>query len=300
MKRGEHRRAASSSPHPLPSSVVGNVLFSFRLLLGNILFGIIRGSSHPGGARVSPGRLIKWPCKQTELEALLHVAANATIPVPKVYRSFQYHGELAIELEYLRGCKTIQDAWHDLSEQDKERIAEQVAGYIEDLRALQPTDKHRISSTDGGQCRDIRIGSVKLFRPFEDIPKFHNFIRGGMPIENAHTVFSHKVADIHDRRYSIRLTHGDLASLNNFVRDRNVAAVIDWECAGWYLEYWAYTQSHYNTVYKSDSHRILHQKITRYDEEPEALSFLLTRYHDERTLVQARGISKAYRSSLDC
>lgn len=257
---------------------MGTMLLSFRLWLGNLLYGVFQNSSRPGGARVSPRRLVKWPCKQSELEALLYVAAKTTVPASKVYRTYQYHGELAIEMEYFRGCKTVQDAWHELSDQEKERAAEQVARYIEQLRALQPPDKQKVSSTNGGRCRDIRVGTVKLFGPFDDISSFHRFIRGGIPIETAGTVFGDKVAEIHQRKYSIRFTHGDLASLNILMRNGRIAAIVDWECAGWYPEYWEFTKAHYNAVYQPEFHQMLDQKMTRYDEELVAERMLWERY----------------------
>nr|POE47192.1 hypothetical protein CFP56_00524 [Quercus suber] len=261
--------------HPVLPCVM---LLSSRIWLGNLLFSVIGSSDRPGGARISPGRLIKWPCQQTELEALLYVAANTTIPVPKVYRTYQYNGKLAIEMEYLRGCKTVQDSWTELLDQEKERAVEQVAGYIEQLRALQPSDKQRVPSTDGGCCRDIRVGTSKLFGPFADISKFHRFIRGGIPIESSHTVYSEKVAEIHTRDYGIRFTHGDLASLNILMRKGKVVALIDWECAGWYPEYWEYTKAYYNTVYQPEFHRMLDGKMVRYDDELEAERTLWERY----------------------
>ncbi|CZT14649.1 uncharacterized protein RCC_00621 [Ramularia collo-cygni] len=254
------------------------MLLSFRIWLGDIVFGVLGSSSRPGGARVCRRRLVKWPCKQNELDALLFVAANTSIPVPKIYRTYQHHGELAVEMEYLRGCKTVQDSWHELTDLEKETVAEQVAGYIEQLRALKSPSEQKVSSTNGGQCRDIRVGTVKLFGPFEDVPTFHHFIRGGIPIETTSTVFGDKVAKIHQRKYNIHFTHGDLASLNILVRNGEVAAIVDWECAGWYPEYWEYTKAHYNSVYQPEFHRLLDQKVTRYDEELAAERMLWERY----------------------
>lgn len=35
-------------------------------------------------------------------------------------------------------------------------------------------------------------------------------------------------------------THGDIAARNIIVRDRKIVAILDWEFAGWYPEYWDY------------------------------------------------------------
>lgn len=37
--------------------------------------------------------------------------------------------------------------------------------------------------TDGGACRDSRVGSVKRFGPFDDIAAFYDCARGGIALE---------------------------------------------------------------------------------------------------------------------
>ncbi|KAJ5719781.1 kinase-like protein [Penicillium malachiteum] len=44
--------------------------------------------------------------------------------------------------------------------------------------------------------------------------------------------------------WPLRLTHGDLSSLNILVRGDYIVGIIDWETAGWYPSYWEYTSAH--------------------------------------------------------
>jgi aminoglycoside phosphotransferase (APT) family kinase protein len=37
--------------------------------------------------------------------------------------------------------------------------------------------------------------------------------------------------------------HGDLAPQNIIVQEGKIVAIIDWETAGWFPEYWEYTQA---------------------------------------------------------
>jgi hypothetical protein len=46
----------------------------------------------------------------------------------------------------------------------------------------------------------------------------------------------------HERQ--IVLTHGDLLLRNILVRDAKVLAILDWEMAGYFPEYWEYVKSH--------------------------------------------------------
>lgn len=39
------------------------------------------------------------------------------------------------------------------------------------------------------------------------------------------------------------LTHGDLNPCNIMVRGDTVVGIIDWECSGWYPNYWEYTNA---------------------------------------------------------
>jgi len=46
-------------------------------------------------------------------------------------------------------------------------------------------------------------------------------------------------------QHKIVLTHGDLAARNILVRDARVVAIVDWEMAGFYPEYWGYIKTLY-------------------------------------------------------
>ncbi|KAM3422441.1 hypothetical protein BST61_g2789 [Cercospora zeina] len=213
-------------------------MLRIRLWLGEKIFGLV-GSV---GARVSPHRMIKWNCEEPELEALRFAAANTNIPVPRLYRMHRLNDQLALEMEFLSGCATLQDCWRNYTIQQKQAVVDEIGVFIKQLRKLEPPDPQRISSTSGGACRDIRVGTVRRFGPFADSAAFHR----------------------------ICFTHGDLAAINIFVRDAKVVAIIDWECAGWYPEYWEYTKAHYNSVYLPEFYEMLRQRVDRYDGELEA------------------------------
>lgn len=44
-------------------------------------------------------------------------------------------------------------------------------------------------------------------------------------------------------KHKVYFTHGDVSSSNILVRDGKVVSLVDWEMAGWFPEYWAYTTS---------------------------------------------------------
>jgi hypothetical protein len=128
----------------------------------------------------------------------------------------------------------------------------------------------KISATKGGACRDVRIGSSGLFGPFDNVASFHRCLRGGVESDSTCEVFGAKIDSVHSRSYSIRFTHRDLGVPNILIRDGKVVAIIDWECSGWYPEYWEYTKAHYNSVLVPELYEMLRQHIPRYDAESAA------------------------------
>nr|POF08136.1 hypothetical protein CFP56_62716 [Quercus suber] len=245
------------------------MLLAVRLWIGQKVFGTVGDSDAPVGVRVSTRRMIKWRCQEPELEGHLYAAAHTSIPVPKLYKVHRYRGRLALEMEYFRGCDTLQRRWHSFSTQQKRAAVDQVSGYIQQLRALAPPDPRRISSAHDGACCDVRVASAKRFGPFVDSHAFHQCLRAGTSDEAGRAMFGDEVLRIHARTYQACFTHGDLGAQNILVRDGRVAAIVDWECAGWYPEYWEYTKAHYNHVFLPEFYEMLRRVVKRYDEELE-------------------------------
>lgn len=245
------------------------MFFALRLWLGQHLCGVLGDSQFPAGYRISSKRAVKWPCETPELDGQRFALTNTLLPVPRIYQARTWRGHLAIEMEYIPYCTTIQQCWRTLSSEEKQGIVRQVSGYIQQLRSLKPPPDlgTRVSATGGGACRDIRISSSKLCGPYDDITQFHRCLRGGVELDNTREIFGEKVADVHNRPYGIRFTHGDLGVQNILVRDSKVVAIIDWECSGWYPEYWEYTKAHYNSALLPEFYEMLRQHIPRYDDE---------------------------------
>ncbi|KXT05649.1 hypothetical protein AC578_5629 [Pseudocercospora eumusae] len=243
------------------------MFLSLRIWLGRRPFGVIGDCNWPAGFLLSPSHLLNWPCEAPELEALRYVSENTTIPVPRIYGTHHWHGKLAIEMQFFKDCETLNVAWRHLTSEQRREIVTEVAGYVAQLRALQPLNASKISSTLGGPCRDVRVGSVKLFGPFQDSDEFHQAIRGGVPSDNVKDIFGEQVASTHARKYETKFTHGDLGVQNILVRDGKVVAIIDWECSGWYPQYWEYTKAQYNRVLLPEFYEMLDEMIERYEEE---------------------------------
>nr|OQO26402.1 hypothetical protein B0A51_05588 [Rachicladosporium sp. CCFEE 5018] len=253
----------------IAAPATGGLWLSLRIKYGRWRYGFIGAGLNPSGFRVSKERFIKWPCKQPELEGHQYAAEHTDIPIPRVCRTYMWHGRLAIEMEYVAGCVTLAAVWWELTSKQRQHVVEQVADYIKALRALKPssTQGAKVSATSGGACRDVRVATMKTFGPFDDVSAFHRCLTGGVDDASVAKVFGEAVADIHARDYETRFTHGDLGVQNILIRSGKVVSIIDWECSGWYPEYWEYTKAHYNSVYCPDFYEMLRERIPRYDDE---------------------------------
>ncbi|KAF8531663.1 kinase-like domain-containing protein [Gautieria morchelliformis] len=54
------------------------------------------------------------------------------------------------------------------------------------------------------------------------------------------------------RTYATAFTHGDIAPRNILVKNKKIVAILDWESAGWYPEYWKYTRTSMANLYIPD------------------------------------------------
>jgi aminoglycoside phosphotransferase (APT) family kinase protein len=170
-------------------------------------------------------------------------------------------------MEWVEG-DTLAFVWSRnlLSTEEKQAIVRQVAGYINQLRSLEPPQKEIVASAELGPCLDGRVG-YRVFGPFTNHEEFHSLLRGHISLENSVQSFGEAVPRIHTRQYRTCFSHADLGTGNLIVRDRKIVAVIDWQFAGWYPEYWEYTKAHYGLYNMPDWYSGFENAVTRYDNE---------------------------------
>ncbi|KAB8277029.1 kinase-like domain-containing protein [Aspergillus minisclerotigenes] len=212
-----------------------------------------------------PDPINQGPCESAELQGLKYVAQHT--PVPKVHRTYSIDGRLYIEMEYIHGV-TLQELWtsHSLSPTEKQAIVKQVAACINELRLLKPPQEGVVASAELGRVDDARVG-YRSFGPFGNINDFHSFLRGPIPLKDCTKVLSESVPQCHTRQYRTYFTHADLCPRNIIIRDDKIAAIVDWQFAGWYPEYWEYTKAHYGLLNIPDWYSEFKNAVPRYDDE---------------------------------
>jgi len=108
---------------------------------------------------------------------------------------------------------------------------------------ISPPHSSIVVSMDYESCNDDRVASGP-FGPFMDHDAFHLFLRWGVVDEHPSIPALTQIAQAHKSyRHRTVLTHGDLVPRNILVRKGRIVGIIDWETAGWFPEYWEYTQA---------------------------------------------------------
>ncbi|PYI32684.1 kinase-like protein [Aspergillus indologenus CBS 114.80] len=189
--------------------------------------------------RVEENRVIKSGpnLRAHEAQTLRFVADNTTIPVPTVHET-RWEGSqvVAIVMDYMPG-KRLDEAWKTLDPGQKSSIARQLHSYLVQLRRLKGTYIGAVGH--GKACIGQRASVVG--GPFDSEQQFNTFILEDLvklPDVLQHYA-KHALTDNHE----IVFTHGDFAPRNILVEGDRVTAVLDWEDAGWYPEYWEYIKA---------------------------------------------------------
>lgn len=217
-----------------------------------------------------------------------YVAEHTSIPVPKIFNTHYYDDGLYIEMEYVRGM-SLQAAWchGHLSQDQKKHIITEVAGYIRQLRNLEPPREGIVASASLHEIRDHRVGPYG-FGPFTSHEEFHSYLRANITIEEWNEDLDPEVTKCHSRRYRSCFTHAHLAPWNIMVDNGKVSAIVDWKFGGWYPEYWEYTKAHYFPMDRPEWYDGLKNAMGGYDDELEAERYLWRRLENPQALLQGR------------
>ncbi|KAJ5434623.1 hypothetical protein N7491_005218 [Penicillium cf. griseofulvum] len=166
--------------------------------------------------------------QELEAENMRYVAENTTIPIPHVH-AIQAHdgGVKSILMDYIEG-RTLQDAWSSMIPSQKMSVAQELHGYIQQLRGLKYEHLGSFSHKNIYTRRSIYLDEYLFSRLTTSVP---DLVRNHMAIKQPEG--------------NMVFTHGDLAPRNILVDDHgHVTAVLDWEIAGWHPE-WCETVSAY-------------------------------------------------------
>ncbi|KAK5630049.1 hypothetical protein RRF57_005764 [Xylaria bambusicola] len=219
-------QAVDSIPFKSSLRLIYNDLISQKWLVGNKYVLHEEVDDHPEDEYVP---LVKAS------RALKTLASN--VPVPKVRASWKENGKVITICDAVPG-ERLYDIWWDLSPEERESIAKQVAGYIEDWR---DTDLGRISSPTGGPVyhQDSLFGVTNDgFGPFGCDSELWEVIRGRLKKQGVSEGMIQLLEDHMPSSSPCVFTHGDLSSTKIFVHNGSVSAITGFENAA-SLPVWA-------------------------------------------------------------
>ena len=218
-----------------------NCLFPYRIRAGRKFLFLEQRMV----VQVGSDRIIKGPCMEQELEALQFVAKYTTIPVPKVHRTYRRNEGLFIEMDFVKGVN-LETVWEtvELSNTQKSNIFKSIEDYVSQLRSFTSPDGVAVGSVTGGPVKDGRITHLAI-SPFTNITDFHRHLRRDIPLERCTEAYCNDVLICHQRNYQTVFAHADLCPRNIILDPEGVPVIIDWECAGWWPEYWEYTKCYF-------------------------------------------------------
>ncbi|KAK2812930.1 hypothetical protein FQN50_000951 [Emmonsiellopsis sp. PD_5] len=160
------------------------------------------------------------------------IAENTTIPVPKIFTTKPSSKQNATDfvMEYIPG-EPLDKAWKKLTDDQRVSTCSQLVGYLNQLREL---PGKRIEGVNGAA---VRIGWYNSLwdGPFDTENGFNDFLAKGADRRPGDNRVLHFPGDNH----AIQFAHGDLSPRNVMVDESgHIIAILDWEWAGWFPEYW--------------------------------------------------------------
>ena len=203
------------------------------------------------------GILLKWS-DGTRLEDCLSTQAmrDAGLPVPYILCYGEHadcsHAPFSMLMFRMPGVELYQELWDWFEPHQKVSIISELMTYMDAIRAWRRTsdgDKKEdkcICSIMGTSIRSLRVPR-KLIGPCCDQETFDKKLI--FPASMSHVkLFANyerdiaRTASFHEMKHTIVFSHGDFNPWNILVTyDGHLSAILDWESAGWYPEYWDFT-----------------------------------------------------------
>lgn len=181
----------------------------------------------------------------SEATTMEFLRKHTSLPIPKVYCAFKHGNRTYIVMERIRG-RVIVDGWLQRTDESRAQLLAQLKGYLDEMRALEPPVPGMVQGVYGSKLEDFRVGvnGIGGYGPFPSVSAFHHFLVSGIGVLPGGLPDMNRLAQFYaDSTHKACFTHGDLSALNILVKGDKVVGIIDWEMAGWYPEYWEYSNA---------------------------------------------------------
>ncbi|KAI0070811.1 hypothetical protein K474DRAFT_1679876 [Panus rudis PR-1116 ss-1] len=182
-----------------------------------------------------------------EVLATMFVAANTTIPVPRILDTVDDDdGSLFVLMSQVPGTQASK-VFEDLDENGRSLFELDLRDWLYQLRSIVPPSS-AVGSFTGGPTLQFRY-KIDPIGPFENIEAFHRYFLDMYPQDAEHDLWQAYLrtarAKVYRRRHEVCFTHGDLRLHNLQMKDGRLSGMLDFGSSGWLPEYWEYGTATY-------------------------------------------------------
>ncbi|KAF2762608.1 kinase-like protein [Pseudovirgaria hyperparasitica] len=216
-------------------------LWTYRKLckLGKYLYGQANqfgGSQRlPCGLFMKFGHIERGPDFENEFRALQLVRSNTSIPVPRPIDLIKTSDESYFVMTTMPG-QQLGEVFDNLGGSEKCCITAQIADFVRQVRSIR---NPYLIEAGWLLCNALGRGLIDIrLRDHDGGPFASEAAFNDALVPAAASSLRH--IDGHE----VYFAHGDLTHTNILCKNGKISAVIDWEFAGWWPEYWDYTTVH--------------------------------------------------------
>lgn len=238
------------------------------LRLGNYLY----PRSFTGLVHQLPFGLYAKECSRSsdnEGEALRLVEQFTSIPSPLWFDEFQ--GTLTVLVMTAMSGQPLDTVFHRLSYKEREQLSKDLKSALSQLRCIPNKTSHAFSNSCGDPMIDHRFPSGNR-GPFHLISDFNAMLVHRSVLQET----KDNISSVHARQYRSVFTHADLHPSNILIDRGRLSGIVDWECAGFFPEYWEFTKLMYGVMRDAELQKIIRDAFTEgaYEEDLEAEKLL--------------------------
>ncbi|KAI5801115.1 kinase-like domain-containing protein [Geopyxis carbonaria] len=207
-----------------------------------------------------------------EYAVLEHIQDRTTIPVPIPYMEYVDDNEIHFLIRSAIKGESLDRLWESMSWQEKEKIADQTAAYLRQLRGLTAPHLGRLDNqplVDHFMFNTVHFDPHGPFTTADELWQAMAATLG----QNVPQMALDRLGTQMPETAPFTFTHGDLTLGNIIVKDGNVVGLIDWEWSGYFPVWWEYVKLKLEVGRKMDQDwvELLEQRLDCY---PEALEFM--------------------------
>lgn len=240
--------------------------------------------------RIGPTTVMKYRTTVQEARALQFVNAHPSIPSPQFYKiMLRTNGSLCLFMEYIRAPE-LERIWTHLNASQRRIVLEQLKAILKTMRCLHNPVGHLIQTCDESAIIDDPFviepfkGTVAAFHDMQGVTYIREKLRHKFSEAECSSIDACAERGLKNT-YQVKFTHGDFAPRNILISPKtlNIVALVDWEHAGWWPEYWEYTRVYFCNQGWEEWQKVFQEDIIEraYEDElvlEQSVSSIVTRF----------------------